>query len=186
MRTKQQVQPITTSTWKSVGDRIPNHFSSLTRSSIWGWCSSLYLNFWPNIFEFSLKGFFFRVVKEVYWMFGAFLVLFSSRLSIVRGVNFFWIKTQPNMLKTCSNNFWNNSWLFRTVENFLITLNFFQVATLRSTLCGEKLQKTQTKTCSKQVCTLLGTFLGVCGFLERFQVSWKFSFSTHQSQLCFF
>ncbi len=73
------------------------------------------------------------------------------------------------MFKTRLDTFGNNFGHFRNFENFLIILKISEDSTLHGTL-GKSFvfEKNYTKTCSKHVWTLLGTILGIFGFLKIF------------------
>ncbi len=78
------------------------------------------------------------------------------------------------MFKTRLDTFGNNFGHFRNFENFLIILKIFEDSTLHGTL-GKSFvfEKNYTKTCSKHVWTLLGTILGIFGFLKIFLIFLK-------------
>ncbi len=73
------------------------------------------------------------------------------------------------MFKTRLDTFGNDFGHFRNFENFLIILKIFEDSTLHGTL-GKifVFEKNYPKTCSKHVWTLLGTILGIFGFLKIF------------------
>ncbi len=86
----------------------------------------------------------------------------------------FFEKLPENMFKTRLDTFGNDfehSW---NIEIFLF-LNFFEDSTLHGTLGKIFFRKNYPKTCSKHVWTLLGTILGIFGFLKIFWFFWKFS-----------
>ncbi len=85
------------------------------------------------------------------------------------GKKFFRKKSPENMFKTRLDTFANDFGHFRNFENFLIFLKNFDDSTLHGTL-GKSFvfEKRHPKTCSKHVWTLLGTILGLFGFLKFF------------------
>ncbi len=72
------------------------------------------------------------------------------------------------MFKTRLDTFGNDFGHFWIFENFLIFLKIFEDSTLHGTLGKKFFEKITPKTCSKHVWTLLGTILGIFGFLKIF------------------
>ncbi len=72
------------------------------------------------------------------------------------------------MFKTRLDTFGNDFGLFWVFEKFLIFLKIFEDLTLHGTLGKKFFRKNYPKTCSKHVCTFLGTILGILGFLKIF------------------
>ncbi len=77
------------------------------------------------------------------------------------------------MFKTRLDSFGNDFGHFRNFENFLIFLKIFGLDPAWNT--GQKFcfRKKHPKTCSKHVWTLLGTILGIFGFLKIFSIFLK-------------
>ncbi len=72
------------------------------------------------------------------------------------------------MFKTRLDTFGNDFGRFWIFENFLIFLKIFEDSTVHGTLGNNFFRKNYPKTCSKHVWTLLGTILGIFGFLKNF------------------
>ncbi len=72
------------------------------------------------------------------------------------------------MFKTRLDTFGNDFGHFWNFENFLIFLKIFEDSTLHGTLGKKIFRKKYPKRCSKHVWTLLGTILGIFGFLKIF------------------
>ncbi len=82
------------------------------------------------------------------------------------GQKIFSEKLPQNMFKTRLDTFGNDFGHFSIFESFLIFLKIFEDSTLQ---LGKKIfRKNYPKTCSKLVWTLLGTILGIFGFLKNF------------------
>ncbi len=112
---------------------------------------------------------------EHFWIFENFLIflkIFEDSLDRPwnTGQKFFSKKSPENMFKTRLDTFGNDFGHFRNFENFLIFLKNFDDSTLHFSNTGQKFcfRKKHPKTCSKHVWTLLGTILGIFGFLEFF------------------
>ncbi len=84
-------------------------------------------------------------------------------------------KLPQNMFKTRLDTFGNDFGHFWIFEKLLIFLKIFEDSTLHGTLGKKNFRKNYPKTCSKHVWTLLGTILGILGFLKIFWFFWKFS-----------
>ena len=72
------------------------------------------------------------------------------------------------MFKTRLDTFGNDFGHFWSFENFLIFLKLFDNSTLQGTLGRKLFRKNRPKTNSKHVWTILGTILGIFGFLKVF------------------
>ena len=93
-------------------------------------------------------------------------------------------KLSWNNFKTRLDTFGNDFGHFWTFENFLIVLKIFEDSTLHGTLGKKFFRKNHPKTSSKQVWTLLGTILGMFGFLKIFWCFWKFSKTRPSMEHC--
>ena len=101
----------------------------------------------------------------------------DSTLHGTPGVNF----VRKNHLKTCLDTFGNTFGQFWNFENIFF-LKIFEDSTFHGKL-GKNFSKKLSKLQSKHVCILLGTILGVFGFLKfffdffenflRFETPWK-------------
>ncbi len=109
---------------------------------------------------------------ERFWNIENFLIFLKvfedSTLHGTLGKNFFSKKIPQNMFKTHLDTFGNDFEHFWIFENFLIFWKIFEDATLHGTLGKTFFRKNYPKTCSKHVWTLLGTILGIFGFLKIF------------------
>ncbi len=104
-----------------------------------------------------------------FWIFENFLIFLKifedSTLHGTLGKIFF-RKITPKHVKTRLDTFGNDFGHFSIFESFLIFLKIFEDSTLQ---LGKKIfRKNYPKTCSKHVWTLLGTILGIFGFLKIF------------------
>ncbi len=83
------------------------------------------------------------------------------------------------MFKTRLDTFGNDFGHFWIFETFLTFLKIFEDSTLHGTL-GKSFffEKKHLKTCSRHVWTLLGTILGIFGFLKIFDCLKNFEDST--------
>ncbi len=72
------------------------------------------------------------------------------------------------MFKTRLDTFGNDFGHFWIFENISIFLKIFEDSTVHGTLGKIFFRKNYPKTCSKHVWTLLGTILGIFGFLKIF------------------
>ena len=91
------------------------------------------------------------------------------------GQKFFLKKSPQNIFKTRLDTFGNDFGHFCNFGKFLIFLKYFEDSTLHGTLGKKFFRKNHPKTSSKHVWTLLGTILGMFGFLKFF-CFWKISF----------
>ena len=118
--------------------------------------------------EHWAKSFFEKItLKHLQNKFGHFWERFWAFLEFWKFFDFL----ENFRLDTFGNDF-GHFWNF---ETFLIYLKIFEDSTLHGTLGKKFFRKNYPKTTSKHVWTLLGTTLGMFGFLKTFWFFWKFS-----------
>ena len=163
---------------KSFSERITLKHLQNTFGQFWDriWA---YLDFW-KFFDFfenfrrldppsnTGQKFFFEKInpKLVQSTLGHFLERFWAFLEFW---NFFWF------WKFRLDTYWDDFGHFWIFETFLIFWKKFEDSTLHGTLGKKFFRKNHPKTSSKHVWTILGSNLGIFGFLKIFWFFWEFS-----------
>ncbi len=107
-----------------------------------------------------------------FWNFENFLIFFENFRRLDRpwntGQKIFPKKLHQIMFKTRLDTFGNDFEQFSNFENFLVFLKISKNRPSMEHWAKIFFRKNYPKTCSKHVWTLLGTILGIFGFLKNF------------------
>ena len=109
-------------------------------------------------------------ILKTFWFFWKFWQTWPSMEHWAK--NFFW-KIAPKHVQSTFEQFWERFWTFFEFSK-LIFLKTFEDTALQGTLGKFFFRKNCPKTCSKHIWTLLGTILGIFGFLKNFDFFEKF------------